>query len=234
MALTITPTPLRVSKLATNPILKTFMLRSSLEKLRPLERFVLTMSPSSTSTGRSLSLSSRSTISEIVVLPEPESPVNHRVNPRSSFMHVPFDIPIVFTNVVYISLCALLTPRSWVRRGRARRGRLARHPRAPVHPRRGAGPWSRPSTPLVFHATPPACPRGQDSRPGCEPRWGRGRGRRAAPGGSHVRPTRERAAGPCSARRRCSEEQAWCDLQNALCTSSGGCARIALARRRRG
>src|ERR671916_106295 len=89
MAETITATPLRVKRFATNPILSTFMLRSSRLKPRPLERFVLTMSPSSTSTRRPLSLSSFSTISAMVVLPAPESPVNHNVNPRSN---LPFSI----------------------------------------------------------------------------------------------------------------------------------------------
>src|SRR5215217_2359398 len=50
MAETITATPLRVSKLATNPILSTFVSLSSRENPRPLERFVLTISPSRTST----------------------------------------------------------------------------------------------------------------------------------------------------------------------------------------
>src|SRR5215211_5027098 len=101
MALTITPTPLRVSKFATKPILKTLMLRSSLEKVRPLERLVLTMSPSRTSTERSLSRSSCSTISEMVVLPDPDRPVNHNVNPRSSFIYVPFDAPTLFGRSLY-------------------------------------------------------------------------------------------------------------------------------------
>src|SRR5215210_1545020 len=90
MALTMTPTPLRVRRFATKPILRTLMFLSSLEKVRPLERLVLTMSPSRTSTRRSLSRSSCSTISEMVVLPAPERPVNHSVNPRSSFIYVPF------------------------------------------------------------------------------------------------------------------------------------------------
>src|SRR5919199_3799928 len=104
----MTATPLRVRRFATKPIRSTFMFLSSLEKVRPLERLVLTMSPSRTSTGRSLFLSSRSTISAIVVLPAPDSPVNHSVNPRSSFMHVPFDAPTVRSAVVYISpmLCS--------------------------------------------------------------------------------------------------------------------------------
>ena len=91
MAETITATPARVRRFATNPIRKTLMLRSSLEKLRPLERLVRTMSPSRTSTRRSRSRISRSTISAMVVLPDPDSPVNHSVNPRSSFISVPFD-----------------------------------------------------------------------------------------------------------------------------------------------
>ena len=50
-----------------------------------MERFVRTMSPSRTSTLLlRLLLSSFSTISAMVVLPAPESPVNHNVNPRSN------------------------------------------------------------------------------------------------------------------------------------------------------
>src|SRR5215203_455032 len=101
MALTIAPTPLRVRRLATKPILRTLMFLSSLEKVKPLDRLVLTMSPSRTSTCRSLSRSSCSTISEMVVFPDPESPVNHKVNPRSSFIYVPFDSSIVL--LVYSS-----------------------------------------------------------------------------------------------------------------------------------
>src|SRR5215212_4758235 len=101
MALTITPTPLRVRRFATKPILKTFIFLSSLEKLKPLDRLVLTMSPSRTSTCRSLSRSSCSTISAMVVLPAPESPVNHNVKPRSSFIYVPFGrsiVPLVYSS----------------------------------------------------------------------------------------------------------------------------------------
>src|ERR687893_2353111 len=90
MAETMTATPLRVSRLATNPILSTFMLRSSLEKLRPLERLVLTMSASRTSTLRPRSRISFSTISAMVVLPAPERPVNHNVKPR--WTSAPFSI----------------------------------------------------------------------------------------------------------------------------------------------
>src|SRR5919112_777940 len=77
MAETTTPTPLRV------------------------RRLVMTMSPSRTSTGRSLFLSSRSTSSEMVVFPEPDSPVNHSVKPRSSFKCFPFDTLTVCAAVVY-------------------------------------------------------------------------------------------------------------------------------------
>src|SRR5918997_1203370 len=82
IAETITPTPLRVSNSATKPILRMFVSLSSREKPRPLERLVRTMSPSRTSTLPNLCLSSFSTISLIVVLPAPESPVNHSVKPR--------------------------------------------------------------------------------------------------------------------------------------------------------
>src|SRR5829696_4601547 len=61
-----------------------FVSRSSLEKPSPLERFSRTTSPSSTSTLDPRSRSSRSTILEMVVLPAPESPVNHSVKPFSS------------------------------------------------------------------------------------------------------------------------------------------------------
>src|SRR5215204_5544079 len=90
MALTITPTPLRVNKSATKPILKTLVSLSSLEKPRPLDRLVLTMSPSRTSILRKRFLSSCSTISDMVVLPAPDKPVNHSVKPRPNL--VPFSI----------------------------------------------------------------------------------------------------------------------------------------------
>src|SRR5262245_46641032 len=56
--------------------------RSSLEKPRPLLRFVRTSSPSSTSilTPRARSCGTSAFVS--VVLPAPDSPVNHNVNPR--------------------------------------------------------------------------------------------------------------------------------------------------------
>jgi hypothetical protein len=90
IAETMTATPLRVSRLATKPMRRTFMLRSSREKLRPLLRLVRTMSPSRTSTLRPRSFSSFSTISATVVLPAPERPVNQSVNPR--WFSAPFSI----------------------------------------------------------------------------------------------------------------------------------------------
>src|SRR3712207_122645 len=83
MAETITATPLRVSNSATKPMRRMLMSLSSLLKLRPLERLVRTTSPSRTSTRWPLSLSSFSTISLVVVFPDPERPVNHSVKPRS-------------------------------------------------------------------------------------------------------------------------------------------------------
>jgi hypothetical protein len=72
------------SRSATNAIRRMLVSRSSLEKPRPLERFSRTTSPSSTSTLEPRSRSCSSTIFEIVVLPAPESPVNHSVKPLSS------------------------------------------------------------------------------------------------------------------------------------------------------
>src|SRR5215210_1466479 len=102
MAETMTATPLRVRRLATKPMRNTFMLRSSLEKPRPLERLVRTMSPSRTSTLSPLSLSSCSTISATVVLPAPERPVNHRVKPR--WFCISFSIPAPFC-LVSAAMC---------------------------------------------------------------------------------------------------------------------------------
>src|SRR5215207_5656009 len=93
MAETITPTPLRLSKSATKPILRMFVSLSSRLKPKPLLRLVRTMSPSRTSTLPNLSLSSLSTISLMVVLPAPERPVNHSVKPRPYLL--PFSISIL-------------------------------------------------------------------------------------------------------------------------------------------
>src|SRR6185436_13537261 len=58
-----------------------FVSRSSFENPSPFERCVRTTSPSRYSTSRPRFSSSGPTISAIVVLPAPERPVNHRVNP---------------------------------------------------------------------------------------------------------------------------------------------------------
>jgi hypothetical protein len=42
-------------------------------------------------------------------LPDPDRPVNHNVNPRCSFIYVPFDTLTVCSAVVYISFSSLLT-----------------------------------------------------------------------------------------------------------------------------
>src|ERR671933_1341473 len=100
MADTITGTPFRVRSLATNPILRTFVSLSAREKPKPFDRFVRTMSPSRTSTLPMRSLSFLSTISLTVVFPAPESPVNHRVNPRSNF--VPFSmLPLLCSRLFF-------------------------------------------------------------------------------------------------------------------------------------
>src|SRR5215213_5029931 len=114
MALTITPTPLRANRSATNPILKTLVSLSFLEKPRPFDRLVLTMSPSRTSILRKRFLSSCSTISDIVVLPAPDKPVNHSVKPRPTL--VPFSIVnaprhlITYCCHFNVSLTILLCP----------------------------------------------------------------------------------------------------------------------------
>src|SRR5215208_1690091 len=114
MALTITPTPLRVKRSATNPILNTLVSLSSLEKPRPLERLVLTMSPSRTSILRKRFLSSCSTISDMVVLPAPDRPVNHSVKPRPNL--VPFSIVntprllIIYCYYFNVFLTIMLSP----------------------------------------------------------------------------------------------------------------------------
>src|SRR5262245_32641205 len=55
--------------------------RSSLEKPRPLLRFVRTSSPSSTSTLTPRARSCGTSALVSVVLPAPDNPVNHNVNP---------------------------------------------------------------------------------------------------------------------------------------------------------
>src|SRR5690348_15439547 len=84
MAETTTAAPCRVSREATQPMRSTFVSRSSFENLSPRDRCVRTTSPSSFSTMRPRRTSSGATRSAIVVLPEPESPVNQRVKPVTS------------------------------------------------------------------------------------------------------------------------------------------------------
>src|SRR5258706_14750963 len=66
-----------------------FVSRSSLEKPRPLERFVLISSPSRTSTDMPRALISRLSAPASVVLPAPDNPVNHNVNPFLFLINVP-------------------------------------------------------------------------------------------------------------------------------------------------
>src|SRR2546428_2969658 len=87
-------TPLRVSRPQTNAMRLIFVSRSSRLKPRPLLKCVRTISPSRTSTLRPCALKRSSMISERVLLPAPERPVNQIVKP-------------VFT--MYFSLCMLVT-----------------------------------------------------------------------------------------------------------------------------
>src|SRR5215207_6173276 len=108
MADTMTPTPFRVRRSATNPILKTLVSLSSRLKVRPLERLVRTMSPSRTSTLPCLVRSSRSTMSAMVVLPAPERPVNHSVNPPPACL-LPFSIStLLFVFLLLVEPARLL------------------------------------------------------------------------------------------------------------------------------
>src|ERR1044071_7488257 len=66
-----------------------FVFLSSFENPSPFERFVLTSSPSRTSTRRPRALSSGTSLPASVVFPAPESPVSHRTNPRPSFNPTP-------------------------------------------------------------------------------------------------------------------------------------------------
>src|SRR3712207_2773889 len=107
MADTMTPTPLRVRRSATNPIRKTLVSLSSRLKPRPLERLVRTMSPSRTSILPNLPRSSFSTISAMVVLPAPERPVNHNVNPRPCLLSFSITI-LLFAFLLLPELARLL------------------------------------------------------------------------------------------------------------------------------
>src|SRR5919204_1962149 len=84
IAAVITGTPLRDSRSATKAIRRMLVSRSSFENPRPFERFSRTMSPSSTSSLDPRARSSFTSRFVIVVLPEPESPVNQRQNPFCS------------------------------------------------------------------------------------------------------------------------------------------------------
>ena len=83
IAAAITAPPWRVSRDATQPIRSMFVSRSSFEKPRPFERWVRTVSPSRYSTTWPRRSSSGPTRCAIVVLPEPERPVNQSVKPPS-------------------------------------------------------------------------------------------------------------------------------------------------------
>src|ERR1051325_10680379 len=66
-----------------------FVSLSSLEKPRPLERFVRTSSPSSTSNRTPRARNSGTSLSASVVLPAPDNPVNHSVKPLLSVINFP-------------------------------------------------------------------------------------------------------------------------------------------------
>src|ERR1044071_6517663 len=70
-----------------------FVSLSSFENPSPFDRFVLTSSPSNTSTRTPRALSSGTSLAASVVFPAPESPVSHRTNPRPSFNPTPI-IPL--------------------------------------------------------------------------------------------------------------------------------------------
>src|SRR5215208_7902710 len=108
MAETMTTTPWRVRSSATKPIRKMFVSLSSRLKPRPLERLVRTMSPSMTSILPCLWRSSLSTISAMVVLPAPERPVNHSVNPPPYLLSFSTTIPSWFAFLLLLEPAGLL------------------------------------------------------------------------------------------------------------------------------
>src|SRR5882762_235570 len=81
MAAAMAITPLRDSTSQTKPMRRMFVSRSSLLKPRPFERFSRTTSPSSTSTLAPALRRRCAIMPEMVLLPAPESPVNHSVKP---------------------------------------------------------------------------------------------------------------------------------------------------------
>src|SRR5678809_123074 len=87
MAAVIATVPLRESSLATKPMRRMFVSRSSLEKPSPLLNVSRTSSPSSTSTFMPRSSSTCSTRRASVDFPEEGSPVNQSVKP---FMCSPY------------------------------------------------------------------------------------------------------------------------------------------------
>src|ERR671919_243542 len=119
MAAVITGTPLRESRLATKAIRRMLVSRSSFENPRPLERFSRTTSPSSTSSFEPRLRSSLTRMLVIVVLPEPESPVNQRQNPFSSAIGSRFLLHCIDQDL------RDLFPRELVRRGLAGAQHLA-------------------------------------------------------------------------------------------------------------
>src|SRR5437879_6494919 len=95
-------TPLRVSRLATNAMRFMLVSRSSRLKPNPLLKCVRTISPSSTSTLSPCSLKRHSMISERVLFPEPERPVNQMVKPVFVMYALFLCIPFATSNIGYI------------------------------------------------------------------------------------------------------------------------------------
>src|SRR3569833_2901085 len=83
MAAAIAMTPLRESNSQTKPMRLMFSSRSSFEKPSPWQSRVLVISPSRTSTFAPSARRREPTSCEIVLLPLPDRPVNHRVQPVS-------------------------------------------------------------------------------------------------------------------------------------------------------
>src|SRR6266487_2611035 len=73
--------PDRAMSLATNPILRMLVSRSSFEKPSPFDRCILTSSPSSVSTCAPRRVISAASIAARVDLPEPDKPVNQTRKP---------------------------------------------------------------------------------------------------------------------------------------------------------
>src|SRR5947209_5284216 len=95
-------TPLRGSRLHTKAMRLMLVSRSSRLKPNPLLKCVRTISPSRTSTLRSCSLKRHSMISERVLFPEPERPVNQMVKPVFVMYALFLCIPFVTNYIGYI------------------------------------------------------------------------------------------------------------------------------------